>query len=306
MEEINNIIKEKASMDDTSTTNKKEKEFQIQIYFKKPRKLEKRVKPYIKIPVFEINRQYYERIEKEQKQEMLSVQESKTDTQKNQVINLDISNIKEKNNEFNLDESEKLEKEKNSNIETIVPEISEKEMSIISSFSENEDDFSYRDIKDNLKFMDDKSSISSEQMYDSFNSNIMQQNSFMNKNFDINYYNQLKMLPKMQFLNPVLSNSINNNINLDFNPNLNTINLINSNLNYNYLQKLNNSNMINYFNLLNNNQKNNFGNISNNINNLDNIYKPVNLSFTQSTKMSDGSEGIIKVKYSSKLEKCNK
>ena len=304
MEEINNKINGKASTYDTSAANQKEKELEIQINIKKPRKQEKRVKPNIKIPVFEINRQYYERIEKEQKQKMLNVAESKIDTQNKQVINLDINYIKDKNNEFYLDESEKMEKDKN--IVTMTPEISEKEMSIISTFSENEDDFSYRDIKDNLKFLDDKSSMSSEQMYDSLNSSTIQQNSLINKNFDIDYYNQLKMLHKMQFLNPVLSNNINNNINLDFNQNLNTVNLINNNLNYNYLQKLNNQNMINYFNLLNNNQKNNLRNISSNISGLDNIYKPVNLSFTQSTRMNDGSEGIIKVKYSSKLEKCKK
>ena len=308
MEELNDNLKKEISSYDQEKLNKTDKKFGIQINIKKQRKIIQRTKPVINIPIFEINRQYYEELEKAYQKKMRSSQNSINNSQEKQLLNFNMNIIKEKNKVFELNtynksekeknnklvlnEYDKLEKEENNNKMSIIREINGKEMSDISFNTDNEDNFSYAEIKDNFKFLDNESSLSSEQIHDSLNGNEVQKNNFINND----YYNQLLILSKMQLLNQIFFNNMSNNINL--NQNLNMMNILNNNINFNIQQNSNDSNMINFYNLLYNNQLNGLRNI-NNINN------PVNLSFTQRTRMNDGNEGIIKVKYSSKLEKCN-
>ena len=308
MEELNDNLKKEISSYDQEKLNKTDKKFGIQINIKKQRKIIQRTKPVINIPIFEINRQYYEELEKAYQKKMRSSQNSINNSQKKQLLNFNTNIIKEKNKVFELNtynksekeknnklvlnEYDKLEKEENNNKMSIIREINGKEMSDISFNTDNEDNFSYAEIKDNFKFLDNESSLSSEQIHDSLNGNEVQKNNFINND----YYNQLLILSKMQLLNQIFFNNMSNNINL--NQNLNMMNILNNNINFNIQQNSNDSNMMNFYNLLYNNQLNSLRNI-NNINN------PVNLSFTQRTRMNDGNEGIIKVKYSSKLEKCN-
>ena len=308
MEELNDNLKKEISSYDQEKLNKTDKKFGIQINIKKQRKIIQRTKPVINIPIFEINRQYYEELEKAYQKKMRSSQNSINNSQEKQLLNFNMNIIKEKNKVFELNtynksekeknnklvlnEYDKLEKEENNNKMSIIREINGKEMSDISFNTDNEDNFSYAEIKDNFKFLDNESSLSSEQIHDSLNGNEVEINYFINND----YYNQLLILSKMQLLNQIFFNNMSNNINL--NQNLNMMNILNNNINFNIQQNSNDSNMINFYNLLYNNQLNGLRNI-NNINN------PVNLSFTQRTRMNDGNEGIIKVKYSSKLEKCN-
>ena len=308
MEELNDNLKKEISSYDQEKLNKTDKKFGIQINIKKQRKIIQRTKPVINIPIFEINRQYYEELEKAYQKKMRSSQNSINNSQEKQLLNFNMNIIKEKNKVFELNtynkskkeknnklvlnEYDKLEKEENNNKMSIIREINGKEMSDISFNTDNEDNFSYAEIKDNFKFLDNESSLSSEQIHDSLNGNEVQKNNFINND----YYNQLLILSKMQLLNQIFFNNMSNNINL--NQNLNMMNILNNNINFNFQQNSNDSNMMNFYNLLYNNQLNSLRNI-NNINN------PVNLSFTQRTRMNDGNEGIIKVKYSSKLEKCN-
>ena len=317
MEELDNSTKKDILIIDQGKSNSEDKGFVLQINFKKKRKITQRTKPVFNIPIFEINRQYYERIEKPYQQKKRIPQYSITNIQKEQLLNLDINIKQEKKNSFDLNESDKSKKEKNDKFDLnepdklgninrnikmpYIPEINDKEMSEVSSFTENEDNFSYTDVKDSLKFMDDQSSISSDQVYNNLNSDTTKQNNFIYNVVNNNCYNQIQMLFQMKFLNQLFSNNMNNNINmnLNYNQNLNLMNKHNSSINFYSPQNFNYIKMIDLFNFYSNNQINDLRNINN-------IYNPVNLSFMQRTRMNNGNEGIVKVKYSSKLEKCNK